>query len=157
MESLSGNTGILKDRIINEHIPLIQAERGLLIGLPTVISQRNTKHAVCVETQNNVIKLITPWCAICPINIQSAFTFPRRHNQKTRLDKFLSLPEPWWFSSVKQGWSYLPFMVVLRFKWENAHMYPEALVNGGCSEISSSLFLSFWTFLGHWLLPKIRI
>lgn len=60
MESLSGNTGILKDRIINEHIPLIQAERGPLIGLPAVISQRNTKHAVRVETQNNVIKLITP-------------------------------------------------------------------------------------------------
>lgn len=60
MESLSGNTGILKDRIINEHIPLIQAERGLLIGLPAVISQRNTEDAVCVETQNNVIKLIMP-------------------------------------------------------------------------------------------------
>lgn len=94
MESASSNTGILKDRITNEYIPLIQAERGLLIGLLSVISQRNTKHTVCVETQNNVIKLIMPQCALCPINIQSAFTFLRKHNKKTRLRQVPSLPEP---------------------------------------------------------------
>lgn len=60
MESLSENAGIIKDRIINENIPLIQAERGLLIGILSVISQRNIKHTVCGETQNNVIKLIMP-------------------------------------------------------------------------------------------------
>lgn len=60
MGSLSSNTGVLKDRIINEYIPLIQAERRLLIGLLSAISQRNAEHSVCVETQCNVIKLIIP-------------------------------------------------------------------------------------------------
>ena len=55
MEFLRSNTSILKDRIINEHIPLIQGETGLLIGPLLVISHRNTKHTVCVETQNNDI------------------------------------------------------------------------------------------------------
>ena len=55
MEFLRSNTSILKDRIINEHIPLIQAETGQLIGPLLVISHRNTKHTVCVETQNNDI------------------------------------------------------------------------------------------------------
>jgi len=92
MEFLRSNTSILKDRIINEHIPLIQGETGLLIGPLLVISHRNTKHTVCVETQNNVIKLITPQCALCPINIPSAFAFPRKHNKKTRLRQVPSPP-----------------------------------------------------------------
>lgn len=60
MGSLSSNTGVLKDRIINEYIPLIQEDRRLLIGLLSALSQRNAEHSVCVETQCNVIKLIIP-------------------------------------------------------------------------------------------------
>lgn len=95
IESLSSNASILKDRIINECIPFIQAGRCLLIGFLTVISQKNTKQAVCVETQNNVIKLIMPQCALCPINIPSAFACRRSQQKKSGLGKFLNVSEPY--------------------------------------------------------------
>lgn len=157
MESLSGNTGILKDRTINEHIPLIQAERGPLIGLPAVISQRNAKHAVCVETQNNVIKLITPWCALCPINIQSAFTFPRKHDQKTRPRQVSQTP-----------WDLVILISKTRMILPTLHGGFEVEMRK-CTHVSCGPgkwwvlgnfqfpLLRFWTRLGHCFFPKTRI